>query len=44
MDAGTEGLHPVVDLQASTATRIDIARACLRDGLERALDRAQDRR
>lgn len=44
VDAGTEGLHPVGDLQASTATRIDIARACLRDGLERALDRAQDRR
>lgn len=44
VDAATEGLHPVGDLQASTATRIDIARACLRDGLERALDRAQDRR
>jgi carbon-monoxide dehydrogenase medium subunit len=44
VDAGTGGLEPAGDLQAATATRIDIARACLRRAIERALERAQDRR
>jgi CO/xanthine dehydrogenase FAD-binding subunit len=44
VDAGTAGLQPVGDLQGSAATRIDIARAVLRDAIERAAERAQDRR
>jgi CO/xanthine dehydrogenase FAD-binding subunit len=44
VDAGTDGLHPSGDLHADTETRLDIARACLRAGIERALQRAQDRR
>ena len=44
VDAGTAGLQPVADLQGSAATRIDIARAVLRDAIERAAERAQDRR
>jgi carbon-monoxide dehydrogenase medium subunit len=44
VDAGTAGLQPVADLQGSSATRIDIARAVLRDAIERAAARAQDRR
>jgi carbon-monoxide dehydrogenase medium subunit len=44
VDAGTAGLQPVADLQGSAATRIDIARAVLRDAIERAVERAQDRR
>lgn len=44
VDAGTADLHPAGDLQASTATRIDIARAYLQRGIARALDRALDRR
>lgn len=42
--AGTAGLEPVADLQAGTETRLDIARACLRKAIERAIERAQDRR
>ena len=44
VDAGTADLHPAGDLQAGTATRVDIARAYLTRGIERALDRALDRR
>jgi carbon-monoxide dehydrogenase medium subunit len=44
VDAGTAGLTPAGDLHASAATRIDIARGCLREGIRRALDRARDRR
>jgi carbon-monoxide dehydrogenase medium subunit len=44
VDAGTAGLAPTDDLHASAATRIDIARVCLREGIERAVRRAQDRR
>jgi carbon-monoxide dehydrogenase medium subunit len=44
VDAGTAGLQPAADLQGSAATRIDIARAVLRDAIERAAERAQDRR
>jgi aerobic carbon-monoxide dehydrogenase medium subunit len=44
VEAGTAGLQPVGDLQGSAATRIDIARAVLRDAIERAAERAQDRR
>ena len=44
VDAGTAGLQPAADLQGSAATRIDIARAVLRDAIERAVERAQDRR
>ena len=44
VEAGTADLHPAGDLQAGTATRIDIARAYLQRGIERALDRALDRR
>ena len=42
--AGTTGLEPAADLQGSAATRIDIARTVLRDAIERAVERAQDRR
>ncbi|MGY1591702.1 FAD binding domain-containing protein [Geodermatophilus sp. SYSU D00708] len=44
VDAGTSGLDPAGDVHASAATRIDVARACLREGIRRALDRARDRR
>lgn len=44
VEAGTDGLHPAGDLHAGTETRLDIARACLRAAIERALERAQDRR
>jgi carbon-monoxide dehydrogenase medium subunit len=44
VEAGTAGLEPAGDLQAATATRIDIATTCLRRAIERALERAQDRR
>jgi aerobic carbon-monoxide dehydrogenase medium subunit len=44
VDAGTAGLDPARDVHASAATRIDVARACLREGIRRALDRARDRR
>ena len=44
VEAGIAGLHPVGDVHAGVATRIDIARAELRRAIERALDRAQDRR
>jgi carbon-monoxide dehydrogenase medium subunit len=44
VDAGTAGLDPAGDVHASSATRIDVARACLREGIRRALDRARDRR
>ncbi|MGY1643202.1 FAD binding domain-containing protein [Geodermatophilus sp. SYSU D00703] len=44
VDAGTAGLDPAGDVHASAATRIDVAHACLREGIRRALDRARDRR
>ncbi|MCV2487808.1 FAD binding domain-containing protein [Geodermatophilus sp. YIM 151500] len=44
VDAGTAGLDPAGDLHAGSATRIDIARSCLREALERATERALDRR
>ncbi|SFL50080.1 FAD binding domain-containing protein [Geodermatophilus ruber] len=44
VDAGTAGLAPAGDLHAGAETRIDIARACLRRGIEGALARALDRR
>jgi aerobic carbon-monoxide dehydrogenase medium subunit len=44
VDAGTAGLAPAGDVHAGAATRIDLARACLRQGIRRALDRARDRR
>ena len=43
-DAGVADLRPAGDLHASTETRRDIARSCLRRGIELALSRAQDRR
>jgi carbon-monoxide dehydrogenase medium subunit len=44
VDAGVAGLQPAGDLQGSTETRLDIARAVLRNAIERAVERAQDRR
>jgi aerobic carbon-monoxide dehydrogenase medium subunit len=44
VDAGTAGLEPIGDLQGSPATRLDIARVVLRSAIERAVERAQDRR
>jgi carbon-monoxide dehydrogenase medium subunit len=44
VEAGTAGLEPAGDLQAATATRMEIAASCLRKAVERALERAQDRR
>ncbi|HXV94194.1 MAG TPA: xanthine dehydrogenase family protein subunit M, partial [Pseudonocardia sp.] len=43
-DAGAAALHPAGDLHATADTRVDIARTYLRRGIERALERAQDRR
>jgi aerobic carbon-monoxide dehydrogenase medium subunit len=44
VDAGTAGLHPAGDVHAGGETRIDIARAVLRRAIDRALERARDRR
>jgi carbon-monoxide dehydrogenase medium subunit len=44
VDAATAGLDPAGDVHASAATRTDIARVCLREGIGRALRRAEDRR
>jgi CO/xanthine dehydrogenase FAD-binding subunit len=44
VDAGLADCHPAGDLHASATTRIDIARAYVRRGIDRALGRARDRR
>jgi aerobic carbon-monoxide dehydrogenase medium subunit len=44
VEAGTAELAPTGDVHGGTATRIDIARSVLRQGIELALSRAQDRR
>ncbi|MCW0214310.1 MAG: xanthine dehydrogenase family protein subunit M [Pseudonocardia sp.] len=44
VDATVAELSPSADVHGSTETRIDIARATLRRGIELALTRAQDRR
>jgi aerobic carbon-monoxide dehydrogenase medium subunit len=43
-DAAVAGLSPAGDVHGSTETRTDIARSCLRRGIELALSRALDRR
>lgn len=43
-EAGAAALSPTGDVQASPETRVDIARSCLRRGIELAVSRAQDRR
>jgi aerobic carbon-monoxide dehydrogenase medium subunit len=44
VDAAAAGLHPAADVHAGSETRIDIARAVLRQAIARALERARDRR
>ena len=44
VDAAAAGLQPAADVHEGSKTRIDIARDVLRRGIDRALERARDRR
>jgi carbon-monoxide dehydrogenase medium subunit len=43
-DAAVAGIDPAGDVHASAATRVALARTCVRRALERAISRAQDQR
>ncbi len=44
VEAAVSRLDPVDDVHASAATRVDVARVCLREGIRSAVDRARHRR